>query len=98
MNYLISMVSFFGYNSSVWIGVYFNMDYIWAQTMPANYWNWENQTEYEPYSVYYACGCIDNNGSYFENCSLEHAFICDSGESQKSIFFFNSSKIQYTSS
>lgn len=80
MNQLINTVSSAGYNSEVWIGVYFYISWIWTYDITADYWKWENQTENEPFLIYYVCEGISNYGGQPENCSVKHPFACDNGE------------------
>lgn len=87
MNQLINMVSFFGYQSTVWIGVYFAINWGWAQYITDEYWNWENQTDNKPFLVYYVCGSMERQLAYAENCSLGNPFICDNGEHTEKHFF-----------
>lgn len=88
MDYLYDRVSFFGYNSTVWIGAYFSIAWGWGQLVTPSYFSWENQTDTEPFSVYYTCGSVDNISVSFELCSLEHPFICDNGENTEKYFLF----------
>uniref|UniRef100_A0A3Q4GCK6 C-type lectin domain-containing protein n=1 Tax=Neolamprologus brichardi TaxID=32507 RepID=A0A3Q4GCK6_NEOBR len=79
MNQLIKTVSSAGYNSEVWIGVYFDIYGYHAPEINDNFWNWENKTE--PFLVYYFCGRLTIDGwRWYNNCSEEHPFICYNGE------------------
>ncbi|KAM9335620.1 L-selectin-like [Symphorus nematophorus] len=82
-NQLMDTVSSFGYNSTVWIGLYTNINWTWSdgyRETGAGYRNWEQN---EPDSSGHRQFCVGMNKSgklLDDKCSSTFPFICYRGK------------------
>uniref|UniRef100_A0A3P8TEX0 C-type lectin domain-containing protein n=1 Tax=Amphiprion percula TaxID=161767 RepID=A0A3P8TEX0_AMPPE len=76
MNQLIDTVSSTGYNSDVWIGLYAEIEWFWADGIDAEYRNWEDG---EPnFSIGQYCVSTRRAAKWMHiKCEISCPFICN---------------------